>query len=158
MKICFIINSLETEKPKTSVFIMTKAHQRGHEVYVATVGDFSFSSSAPLGLHCIGLPEGENPANAEEFLEQLKSEDARKTRISARELDVIFLRNNPTEEEDSRKWAEHAGVAFGRMMQEEDVLVLNDAFALSHAFIDKLYFEELPEEIKLSVYNYQEQR
>lgn len=148
MKICFIINSLETEKAKTSVFLMTKAHQRGHEVFVATVGDFSFSSSAPLGLHCIGLPEDAEPLNAEEFLQQIKSEKARKVKISAKELDVIFLRNNPTEEDDSRKWAEHAGVAFGRMMQEEDVLVLNDAFALSHAFIDKLYFEELPEEIK----------
>ncbi|NJW55900.1 glutathione synthase, partial [Salinimicrobium sp. CDJ15-91] len=34
------------------------------------------------------------------------------------------------------------------MIQQEGVLVLNDAFALSHAFIDKLYFEELPAHIK----------
>lgn len=148
MKICFVINSLETETPKTSVYLMTRAHKRGHEVLVASVGSFSFSSSAPLALHCTGLPPNAEPANAEEMLDLLRSEDAPKKKISAKELDVIFLRNNPTEEESGRQWAEHAGVAFGRMMQQEDVLVLNDAFALSHAFIDKLYFEELPEEIK----------
>ncbi|HSI69325.1 MAG TPA: glutathione synthetase [Gillisia sp.] len=148
MKICFVINGLETEGPKTSVYLMTKAHKRGHEVFVASVGDFSFSSSAPLALHCVTIPKGADPKNAEEFLDALKSEDARKMRLSAKELDVIFLRNNPTEEDAGRKWAEQAGIAFGRMMQREDVLVLNDAFAMSHAFIDKLYFEELPEEIK----------
>jgi glutathione synthase len=34
------------------------------------------------------------------------------------------------------------------MIQRQGVLVLNDAYAMSHAFIDKLYFEELPQEIK----------
>lgn len=147
MKICFVINSLETEAPKTSVYLMQKAYERDHTVLVATVGDFSFSSSAPMGIRCISLPENAEPQNAAEFLELLKTEGAQKKRYSAKELDVIFLRNNPTEEE-GRQWAEHAGVAFGRMMQQEGVLVLNDAYALSHAFIDKLYFEELPEEIK----------
>ena len=61
---------------------------------------------------------------------------------------MLFIRNNPTEEGTGRHWAEQAGVAFGRMVQQEGVLVLNDAFALSNAFIDKLYFEELPSHIK----------
>jgi len=34
------------------------------------------------------------------------------------------------------------------MMQQEGVLVLNDAYDLSTALIDKLYFEELPSKIK----------
>lgn len=148
MKICFVINSLETETPKTTVYLMRKAHERGHEVLVASVGDFSFSSSAPMGLRCISFPKNEQPETAAEFLDTLRKQEGEKKRYSAKELDVVFLRNNPTEEESGRQWAEHAGVAFGRMMQQEDVLVLNDAYALSHAFIDKLYFEELPEEIK----------
>ncbi|MDX1463521.1 MAG: glutathione synthase, partial [Marinirhabdus sp.] len=67
---------------------------------------------------------------------------------TSKDLDVLFLRNNPTEETDDRQWAEHSGIAFARMIQQEGVLVLNDAFAMSHAFIDKLYFEELPSAIK----------
>lgn len=71
-----------------------------------------------------------------------------KRKILARDLDVLFIRNNPTEESEGRNWAEHSGIAFGRMIQKEGVLVLNDAYGLSDAFIDKLYFEELPSSIK----------
>ena len=89
-----------------------------------------------------------SPETPQELLDILQSEKAKTKKIMAKELDVLFIRNNPTEEESGRKWAEQAGVAFGRMIQQEGVLVLNDAYALSYAFIDKLYFEELPSSIK----------
>jgi glutathione synthase len=112
------------------------------------VGDFNYTNEQDLTVNATSLPKNANPATAEEFMEILNSDKGKKEKIAAKDLDVLFIRNNPTEEESGREWAEHSGVAFGRMVQQEGVLVLNDAYALSNAFIDKLYFEELPSSIK----------
>ncbi len=148
MKICFVVNSVETEKSGTTAFIMHEARKRGHEVYAMGVGDFSFTNEQELAVITTSLPKNAAPKTAKDFIEILHSEKAKQEKILARELDVLFIRNNPTEEAEGRNWAEHSGVAFGRMVQKEGVLVLNDAYGLSDAFIDKLYFEELPSSIK----------
>lgn len=147
MKICFVVNSVETEKSGTTVFIMFEAWKRKHQVYLMSVGDFNYNNNQELTIHTTYLPKNAKPENAKDFIEAFKNDKAKKEKISVKELDVLFIRNNPTEEVD-RQWAEHSGVAFGRMVQQEGVLVLNDAYALSNAFIDKLYFEELPSSIK----------
>lgn len=148
MKICFVINDLKTEKPQTTVHLMKKAHERGHEVFVAGVGDFSFAHDAPLAINATVIPKNSEAKDPGKYLKLFRGKKAQKKRIDSRELDVLFLRNNPTEEDSARRWAEQSGVAFGRMMQQQEVLVLNDAYSLSNAFIDKLYFEELPSAIK----------
>jgi len=76
------------------------------------------------------------------------SDDITFSRNSFNDLDVLFLRNNPTEEPGERQWAEFSGIGFGQLIQDSGVLVLNDAHTLANAFIDKLYFESLPEYIK----------
>ncbi len=148
MKICFVLNDLATEKCGTSVILMKKAHDRGHEVHVMSVGDFSFHHDKPISIDTIKIPKATKTKSANKFLELIQDGKIKKKKISGDSLDVLFLRNNPTEEGTGREWAEQAGVAFGRMMQQNGVLVLNDPYALSHAFIDKLYFEELPQSIK----------
>ena len=42
MKICFVISDIESEAIGTSVVLMKKAHERGHDLYVMSVGDFIF--------------------------------------------------------------------------------------------------------------------
>lgn len=148
MKICFVINSIETEKSGTTAFIMHEARKRKHEVLVMGVGDFNYTNEQELTVIATSLPKNADPKTAKDFIEILQSDKAKTEKIAVKDLDVLFIRNNPTEEESGRQWAEHSGVAFGRMVQQEGVLVLNDAYALSNAFIDKLYFEELPSEIK----------
>lgn len=148
MKICFVVNSVETEKCGTTVFLMHEARKRKHEVYVMGVGDFSFVHDQPLSINSTYVSKSTEVETPQQFLEILQGEKAKKQKIIATDLDVLFIRNNPTEEGSDRQWAEQAGVAFGRMMQQAGVLVLNDAYALSNAFIDKLYFEELPSTIK----------
>jgi len=148
MKICFVLNDIETESFGTSVMLMTTAHARGHEVYAMGVGDFNFHHDAPISINSTQVAKNTKTKSPKKFLEALQSSKARKKTIAANKMDVLFIRNNPTEEDSGREWAEQAGIAFGRMIQQEGVLVLNDAYALSHAFIDKLYFEELPQEIK----------
>lgn len=148
MKICFVVNSVETEGAGTTVYIMHEAWKRGHQVYLMGVGDFSFTQNKELSIITRQLPRNAKPETPEENLEILQSNKAKKNKINGKELDVLFIRNNPTEEGTERQWAEQSGVAFGRMIQQDGVLVLNDAYALSYAFIDKLYFEELPASIK----------
>ncbi len=148
ISICFILNDISTEKCGTSVYLMKKALDRGHEVLVADVGNFSFVYDSLLSINCTYVAKTEKPTTPQEYLKLLQSKKAKKKKINSKNLDVLFLRNNPTEEDYGRQWAEQSGVAFGRIMQQEEVLVLNDAFALSKAFIDKLYFEELPACIK----------
>lgn len=150
MKICFVVNSVESEGAGTTVYMMHEAWKRKHDVYLMGVGDFSFTQNEALSIISTSLPKNVKPLNPEEHLEMLQGDKARIKKLEAKELDVLFIRNNPTEEDTGRHWAESAGVAFGRMVQQEGVLVLNDAFALSNAFIDKLYFEELPAHVKPS--------
>lgn len=147
MKICFVVNSVETEKSGTTVFIMLEAFKRKHEVYLMGVGDFNYNNNQELTIYSTSIPKNSKAENSKDFIEIFRSDKAKQEKILARDLDVLFIRNNPTEEVD-RQWAEHSGIAFGRMVQQEGVLVLNDAYALSNAFIDKLYFEELPSSIK----------
>ncbi|MFV8225753.1 glutathione synthetase [Christiangramia aquimixticola] len=147
MKICFVLNDVEGEGNGTSTALMSMAHQRGHEVYAAGVGDFTFHHDAPISINAVSVPKSFKSKSTQKFLEALQDKKNKHKKIDSSELDVLFIRNNPTEEV-GRQWAEQAGVAFGRMIQQENALVLNDAYALSHAFIDKLYFEELPQEIK----------
>tara|TARA_R100000935_G_scaffold58415_2_gene95338 strand:+ start:11036 stop:12088 length:1053 start_codon:yes stop_codon:yes gene_type:complete len=148
MKICFVISDIATEPVGTSVVLMKKAHERGHTLYVMGVGDFVFHHDAPMSMRCKQVKKNLEYTTAEEFWTQVQEDTRKRKVITSEDLDVLFLRNNPTEETDDRHWAEHSGIAFARMIQQQGVLVLNDAFAMSHAFIDKLYFEELPSTIK----------
>lgn len=148
MKICFVINDVDTETCGTTIYLMQEARKRNHDVYAMGVGDFYFTQNESLSIDSTYVPKKLASKSPEEYLELLQSDKAKKERITAKDLDVLFIRNNPTEEGSSRQWAEQSGIAFGRMIQQEGVLVLNDAYALSNAFIDKLYFEELPASIK----------
>ncbi len=148
MNICFVISDIKNEPVGTSVVLMEKAHERGHTLYVMSVGDFVFHHNAPMSLRCKRVKKNLEYENAEGFWTQVQEDNRKRKVITSNDLDVLFLRNNPTEEADDRQWAEHSGIAFARMIQQESVLVLNDAFAMSHAYIDKLYFEELPSSIK----------
>src|SRR5690606_11315206 len=148
MKICFVLNKIATETAGTSVALMTKAHKMGHDVYAMGVGDFKFQYHGVISLYVKYLDASTKADSGKDYLKELQSTSAKEKEIESTQLDVLFIRNNPTEEGASRHWAEQSGLAFGRMIQQQGVLVLNDANALSYGFIDKLYFEELPQEIK----------
>lgn len=148
MKICFVLNKIANEGCRTSITMMAKAHEMGHDVCATGVGGFNLNHSGVLTLDTVALAKGKKAKAPEHYLEALKGTESIQKRIDANSLDVLFIRNNPNEERSGREWAEHSGIAFGRMVQQLGVLVLNDAYALSNAFIDKLYFEELPKSIK----------
>jgi len=148
MKICFVLNNIKTETCGTSVIILRKAHQRGHQVYVMGVDDFIYHKNNGIYLSCKEIPENIEDNSLKNFWKNVQDEKLKSKVIFSGDLDILFLRNNPTEEPLHRYWAGHCGMAFARMIQKTGVLVLNDAVGLSKAYIDKLYFEEFPAEIK----------
>lgn len=148
MKICFVLNDVENEDPGTSVIILRKAWQRGHDVYVMGVADFIFYRDKGVLLRCKKVPKNGIDTTVNDFWNAVKKDADSREILPCTAMDIVFLRNNPTEETAERSWAEHSGIAFGQMIKKQGVLVLNDPSGLSQAFIDKLYFEELPAEIK----------
>lgn len=146
MKICFVLSDIAREGNGTSIRLINQAHDRKHEVYVCGVGGFTFKSNSPIQIEAVKVAKSSKKRTPEEMLEYLQN---KKTSIlNSIDLDVLFLRNNPTEEPGERQWAEFSGIGFGQLIQDSGVLVLNDAHTLANAFIDKLYFESLPEYIK----------
>ncbi len=146
MKICFLISAIATEGCGTSVRMITEAHDRNHEVYVCGVGGFTFKSNSPIEIEAVKISKSAKKRTPQETLKYIQEKKTES--IVSTDLDVLFLRNNPTEESGERQWAEFSGIGFGQLIQDSGVLVLNDAHTLANAFIDKLYFESLPEYIK----------
>ena len=148
MKICYVISDLQKETAGTTVVLTEKSFQRNHEVYIMDVGGFNFVHGAPIQVKCKKLPDDLTYESLPDFLQQIQNSKISWDVYNSDEMDVFFLRNNPTEENMSRHWAEHSGLAFARIIQQQGTLVLNDANAMAHSFIDKMYFEELPKAIK----------
>jgi glutathione synthase len=94
MKIAFIVNDVATE---TAVYTTTSlawtAHKREHDVYLIGVGDLSYSADEHMTAIGHKVP-GHSYKSADTFLKAMKKSPA--TRISSVDLDVIFLRNDPS--------------------------------------------------------------
>jgi len=133
MKVCFVISDLKKEYAGTSVAMIKKAFERDHETYIMEVGGFNFMHESPVDIRCKKIPKSLKYDSPDDFLNQVKDDKVKWKTISSEELDVLFVRNNPTEETTDRHWAEHSGLAFARAIQQQGVLVLNDANAMAHS-------------------------
>ena len=80
------------------------------------------------------------------FLKSLKG-SGRVKLIDVADIDVLMLRNDPSNDALERPWAETIGIQFGRRAAQQGVLVLNDPSSLSRA-INKLYFQGFPREVR----------
>jgi glutathione synthase len=63
------------------------------------------------------------------------------------DIDVLFLRNDPSLDVAERPWATHVGAMFGRLAADRGVIVLNDPHGLAHAQ-NKLYFQDFPKAVR----------
>lgn len=146
MKIAFIVNSVVESQPyETTVGLARAALDRGHEVLFANVGDCTLRVDGQVGLHAARLKDPfEDKVKLVEALRQENSD----TRISAQELDVLFLRNNPSDDLENRPWAQTSDILFGQCARHSGTLVLNDPDTLAHAYVDKMYFEQFPKKVR----------
>lgn len=145
MKIAFIINDIKTEKASyTTTFLALTAHKRGHKVYIFGVGDLGYSSDGHMVAQARTVGDHSYKSNDTFFKAIEKSEPVR---ISSVDLDVLFLRNDPSEDINNRNWAQNAPYIFGQIAMRDGVVVLNHPESLSDA-INKMYFQHFPEVLR----------
>src|SRR5690606_38890136 len=134
MKIGFVVNQTQKEIPVyTTTGLAMQASKMGHEVYYIGVGDLAYLKDEQMGAHARKGPEKQFRSN-ENFLDAIKKSP--KELITAKELDLLMLRNAPSVDIDHRPWAQYAGVVFGRMAQRHGVVVLNDPDTLASALTE----------------------
>jgi glutathione synthase len=144
MKIGVLVNDVKAEKPTYSTTALVRAARRhAHHVYVIGVDDFVYEAGHISAWAREAPDAGGSPS---EFLEQLTTV-APLCRVTVDDLDILLLRNNPSDELPHRPWAAQAGLVFGEEAQRRGVLVLNDPQGLSHA-LSKLYLERFPAEMR----------
>ena len=145
MNIAFIINDHKTEKPNyTTPALGYAAYKREHKVYFIGVGELSYASKGHLSVRCKTLTEG-NYKSQETYFKAIQKQPF--SRVSSEELDVLFLRNNPADEINTRDWAQNAAYIFGEVAMRNGVLVLNHPPTLAGA-INKMYFQHFPEIVR----------
>ncbi|MGK7390800.1 MAG: glutathione synthetase [Candidatus Cyclobacteriaceae bacterium M2_1C_046] len=148
MNIAFVINEIATLKyVDTTISMGLAAANRGHKVFFTEIGDAIFRPNGHIATKAVVM-EGKYKG-LEDFVHKVKDENAKVEKINCQDLDVIYLRNNPSEDMD-RPWAKFSGILFGQFAVRQGVLVVNDPDTLAYAHVDKMYFEHFPESIRPS--------
>ncbi len=147
MRIALIINDIETESPLyTSVYLGLNMHNQGHEVYFTGVADLVYYPDGHMGATAKRAP-GKKYKTTKTYLQAIKDDSAIVEKITANDLDVLLLRNDPASEPVGRGWAKNASVIFGQLALRHGVIVLNDPNSLSEA-VNKMYFQHFPEAVR----------
>ncbi len=145
MRIGFVVNDINTEILTAATLGMARAAcGLGHTVYMIGVGDLTYRPDG--GVSALAV-QAEPAASLEEFLEILQSPDIEKESIASSDLDVLYLRYNPGENDMAKPWEHDAGIVFGQIAMLEGVIVLNHPYTLAYA-VNKMYFQHLPEDVR----------
>lgn len=147
MRIAFFVNSIAGETAAYSTtHLALAALGRGHDICYLTPGDFVLRPDDSLSVRALTLP-GSKYKKAETLFKDLQGEETRVEVMDVSEIDILFLRNDPSEDAADRPWAAQVGAIFGRMAAARGVIVLNDPDGLSRAQ-NKLYFQEFPASVR----------
>lgn len=146
MKIGFIVNQVETEHPTyTTVQLAFTAHRMGHEPYLMGVGDLVYFPEGHMGA--MARKPSKNFKSYENFIKSMQDPEATKEAITSYDLDVLFIRNDPSLDAEGRPWAQNAGVVFGKIALNQGTIVLNHPDSL-HDALNKMYFQHFPESVR----------
>ncbi|MCF7859986.1 MAG: glutathione synthase [Candidatus Cloacimonetes bacterium] len=148
MNIGFLVNSIETERSSyTTIRLALTAINRGHKVFMIGVANLSVSQDEMI--YATSYVAAKNKYKTTKVLlnDFKKSYSLKGQIINLSDLDVLLLRNDPSNEPNSRSWAKDIGIDFGRLASRKGVIVLNDPNGLSNA-MDKMYLMQFPEEVR----------
>jgi glutathione synthase len=147
MKIGFVVNDVMTEEVGyTTTRLGCEAVNLGHEVFVFGVGDVAYDPDELIRARARTVPKKvyKSPAT---YLKGLQGPKAVLERITVDQLDVLMLRNVPSDDYLKRPWASNAATEFGRVAMRHGVIVVNDPNGLAKAST-KMYFQLFPEEVR----------
>jgi len=123
-----------------------EAVNQGHEVFVIGVGDFAYDPDESIRARSRSVPQKKYGSH-ESYLKDLQGSKSVKSRVTVDELDVLMLRNVPSDDYLKRPWASSSAAEFGRVAMRHGVIVVNDPNGLSKAST-KMYFQLFPEEVR----------
>lgn len=151
MRIAFLVNDVATEEVDyTTTRLAHACALRGHEVWELGIADFTYGVDERVHARGrragdgAGSGAGDADADRAAFLEGLQQ--AEPEDLDADRLDVLMLRNDPSEDLD-RPWARTVGTVFGEILARRGVLVLNDPGGLSRT-LNKGAFQLYPAEVR----------
>jgi len=147
MQIAFVVNDVKTEQGKfTTSRLGQAAVNRGHKVWVIGVGDMAYDADGRVRARATSVPRTRY-SSSESYTADLQGKAAIRERITVDELDVLMLRNVPSDDAIERPWASTIAAEFARLAQRAGVIVLSDANGLAKA-ASKMYFELFPEQVR----------
>ncbi|MDA0838325.1 MAG: glutathione synthetase [Planctomycetota bacterium] len=147
MRIGFVVNDVKTEATGyTTTRLGCEAVNCGHETWTIGVGDLVYDPSGTICAHATSVPKKRYKDSAG-YLVALHGKQAIKERITVDDLDVLMLRNVPSDDFISRPWAAGVAAEFGRVAMRNGVIVVNDPNGLAKA-ASKMYFQLFPQEVR----------
>ena len=130
MRIGFVVNEVATEHPLyTTTRLAFAAARRQHEVWTMGVGDLAQEVDGTV-TGVASRPDDKRYRSLTSFASDLFG-GSRREKITLDELDVLMLRNDPSEDAVDRPWAQTSGVLFGELAARRGVIVLNDPVHLA---------------------------
>ena len=147
MKIGFVVNDVMTEQAGyTTTRLACEAVNQGHEAYLMGVGDVAYDPDELIRARARSAPLPKYGSN-EAFLKDIQGPKSLRKRITVDDLDVVMLRNVPSDDYLKRPWAAIAATEFGRIAMRHGVIVVNDPNGLAKAST-KMYFQLFPEQVR----------
>lgn len=147
MRIGFVVNDVQTEQPGyTTTRLGMSAVNLGHEAWTLGVGDFVYKPDGSIHANARAV-SGKEYDSLETYMEEIQGDDARQEQISLDDIDVLMLRNDPSEDTADRAWAQTTGILFGQLAVQRGTIVVNDPSNLANA-LNKTYFQHFPEQVR----------
>jgi glutathione synthase len=147
MKIGFVVNGIDTEQAAfTTSRLCVTGIRSGHECHVMGVGDFVYAPDGSIHAYAKTV-SADDCESLTDYIEALRSEENQREKIAVDDLDVLLLRNDPSDDVAERAWAQTSGILFGQLAAARGVIVLNDPSNLANA-INKTYFQHFPEQVR----------
>lgn len=147
MKIGFLVNDLAVEKEDfTTVRLACEAINQGHEAFYFGVGDLAYDCDEYIRARARTFPVRKYSSHAI-FFKDLIGGKGTIERITVDDLDVLMMRNLPSDDAISRPWAATVATEFGRLAMRRGVVVVNDPNGLAKAS-SKMYLQFFPEEVR----------
>lgn len=147
MRIGFVVNDVQTEQPGyTTTRLGMSAVNHGHEAWTLGVGDFVYKPDGSIHANARAV-SGKEYDSLETYMEEIQGDDARQEQITLDDVDVLMLRNDPSEDTAERAWAQTTGILFGQLAVQRGTIVVNDPSNLANA-LNKTYFQHFPEQVR----------
>jgi glutathione synthase len=143
VRLGIVVNDLSIEEPHDDALgLAFTAAKRGHETWMMSAPrlacrpDGSVTAVARVAPAPVGTTD--------DFARALRAPENSAQAIDLRRLDVLMIRSDPSGTTGGNSWIGAANAAFGRLLAERRVLVLNDPLG-NLAAATKIYHQHLPE-------------